>query len=146
MKNLLTKILPILLIISFLAIKNCTNSPQKIPNNSASTASPTMPSATTKSSSESSRNPEIPQKVYDVFNYVRANHQAMDGYVGGRHFGNFEGNLPNNDAAGNKINYQEWDVNPHLEHKNRGTERLITGSDGRAYFTNNHYQSFTEIK
>ena len=94
---------------------------------------------------ETRHNPEIPDKVYEVYNYIKEHHQAPEGIVGGRRFGNFEKKLPLTDDHGRRISYQEWDVNPHLQHKNRGTERIITGSDGRAYYTNNHYQSFTEI-
>lgn len=88
----------------------------------------------------------IPQKALDVLAYVRQNKGPMDGYVGGRRFGNFENHLPRQDATGRQIDYQEWDVNPKLKGRNRGTERLITGSDGRAWFTNDHYNTFTEVK
>ncbi|MBO0950208.1 ribonuclease domain-containing protein [Fibrella forsythiae] len=87
----------------------------------------------------------IPQKVYDVLTYVRANKRAMDGYVGGRRFGNYENHLPRSDTDGKSIQYQEWDVNPKIQGKNRGTERLITGSDGRAWYTTDHYNTFTEV-
>jgi len=29
---------------------------------------------------------------------------------------------------------------------NRGPERIVTGSDGRAYYTSDHYTTFTEMK
>ena len=29
--------------------------------------------------------------------------------------------------------------------RSRGPERLITGSNGTAYYTNNHYRTFTKI-
>ncbi|HEY0111219.1 MAG TPA: ribonuclease domain-containing protein, partial [Fibrella sp.] len=78
--------------------------------------------------------------------YVRANNRAMDGYVGGRRFGNFENHLPRSSTDGKPIRYQEWDVNPKIQGRNRGTQRLITGSDGRAWYTNDHYNSFVEVK
>jgi len=28
---------------------------------------------------------------------------------------------------------------------NRGAERIVTGSDGRAWYTGDHYQHFTEM-
>ncbi len=87
----------------------------------------------------------IPKKVYEVLKYIRKNNTAPDGYVGGRKFGNFENLLPKKDGNGRRINYQEWDVNPKKQGRNRGAERLITGSDGKAYFTKNHYKSFVEI-
>lgn len=87
----------------------------------------------------------IPSKVYQVLKYIRENGSAPNGYVGGRKFGNYENLLPKKEPNGRRINYQEWDVNPKKQGKNRGAERLITGSDGKAYFTNNHYKSFVEI-
>lgn len=88
----------------------------------------------------------VPQKVYEVLTYVHENGRAMNGYAGGRRFGNFENLLPKTDASGRSIQYREWDVNPKIRGQNRGTERLITGSDNRAYFTNDHYNSFTEVQ
>ena len=87
----------------------------------------------------------VPNKALRVLKYVRENGEAMSGYVGGRRFGNFENLLPKKDASGRKIDYQEWDVNPKMQGKNRGAERLITGSDGKAYYTSDHYRSFVEI-
>jgi ribonuclease T1 len=91
-------------------------------------------------------NRAIPQKVFDVLRYIKANNHAMDGYVGGREFTNRERVLPQQDAQGNDINYQEWDVNRKVQGQNRGTERICTGSDGRSWYTNDHYRTFTEIK
>ena len=88
----------------------------------------------------------IPAKVYTALAYIRANGRAPEGYVGGRRFGNFENHLPRQSTDGKSINYQEWDVNPKVQGQNRGAERLITGSDGRAYYTSDHYNSFTELK
>ena len=91
-------------------------------------------------------NNAIPPKVFKVLDYIKKNGEAMDGYVGGRNFQNRERQLDIKDASGRKIQYQEWDVNPKKQGKNRGAERLVTGSDGRAWYTNDHYQSFVEIK
>ena len=88
----------------------------------------------------------IPEKALKVLKYVRENGVGMSGYAGGRRFGNFEGLLPKKDASGKRIDYQEWDVNPKVQGKNRGTERLITGSDGKGYFTNDHYGSFLLVE
>ena len=118
----------------------------------ASSTSPSPVSPTQKESpannnpNDNSSNTGIPQKVYDVLKYIRANHRAMDGYVGGRVFTNREKIVPQTDDNGNPIDYQEWDVNPKVQGQNRGTERILTGSDGRAWYTNDHYQTFKEIK
>jgi ribonuclease T1 len=52
--------------------------------------------------------------------------------------------LKNN--KGIKIKYFEWDVNPKIKGKNRGTERLVTDNEGKAYYTNNHYKTFILIE
>ena len=87
----------------------------------------------------------VPPYVYEVLAYVRANNRPMPGYVGGRRFGNFEKHLPRSGTNGEPIRYQEWDVNPKTRGRNRGTERLITGSDQRDWYTNDHYNTFTEL-
>jgi guanyl-specific ribonuclease Sa len=53
--------------------------------------------------------------------------------------------LPKTDAAGKPITYREWDVNPYQKGVNRGAERVVTGSDGKSYYTNDHYGTFTPI-
>jgi guanyl-specific ribonuclease Sa len=92
----------------------------------------------------------VPSKVGDVLRYIDEHGQAPPGFVGGRVFTNDgrsgEEVLPRIDADGDAIGYHEWDVNRRVPGKNRGTERLITGSDGGAYFTNNHYKTFIVIR
>ncbi|MEO6602124.1 MAG: ribonuclease domain-containing protein [Polyangiaceae bacterium] len=53
--------------------------------------------------------------------------------------------LPETDSAGNTIRYREWDVNRYQPGVNRGPERLVTGSDGSAYYTGDHYGTFVRI-
>jgi ribonuclease T1 len=91
-------------------------------------------------------NENIPSKVYDVVAYIKKYNKAPDNYVGGRQFMNYEKILPQVDENGNKIKYREWDVNPKIEGKNRGKERLVSSEDGIFYYTNDHYQSFIEVK
>ncbi len=95
---------------------------------------------------ERRNNGGVPQKAKSVSEYVRENGRAMEGYVGGRRFQNREKLLPQKDSHGKRIYYREWDVNPRIKGKNRGAERICTGSDGRSWYTNDHYKSFTEIK
>ena len=88
----------------------------------------------------------VPAKVARVLKHIDETGEAPKNYVGGRHFGNFEGQLPKRDKKGKTIKYQEWDVNPKIPGKNRGAERLITGSDGSAHYTADHYKSFKKIR
>lgn len=91
------------------------------------------------------RGSAIPANALQVLAYIRAHHEAPPGYEGSRRFGNYEKVLPQADANGRRIQYQEWDVHPHLEHVNRGAERIVTGSDDRAWYTGDHYAHFTEM-
>ena len=59
--------------------------------------------------------------------------------IGGDYFGNYEGLLPK--AKGRK--YTECDVN--YEGGYRGSERIIFSNDGLIYYTNDHYQTFTQL-
>jgi len=88
----------------------------------------------------------FPDKVLKVLKFVDENGEAMDNYEGGRTFGNFEKRLPQTDEKGRRIKYREWDVNPLRPGVNRGAERLVTGSDGSAYYTEDHYATFKKIR
>ena len=88
----------------------------------------------------------VPSAARETLAYIRQHGYAAPGYVGGRVFGNYEGALPRYDARRRRIQYREWDVHPMAEHRNRGAERLVTGSDGRAWYTDDHYRTFTEVK
>lgn len=59
--------------------------------------------------------------------------------IGGDHFGNYEGLLP--DANGRK--YTECDVNYSGGY--RGSERIIFSNDGLIYYTGDHYKTFTQL-
>jgi dienelactone hydrolase len=88
----------------------------------------------------------VPERALKMLEYVDQHGDAPDGYEGGRTFGNFERRLPLNDAQGRRIKYREWDVNPLRSGVNRGPERLVTSSDGSAYFTGDHYRTFQKIR
>jgi len=89
---------------------------------------------------------KIPAKVFETLRYVETFHEPKAGYVGGRIFHNYEKLLPLKTADAINIDYQEWDVNPKENQRNRGPERLITGNDKSAWYTSNHYKSFIKIK
>jgi len=64
---------------------------------------------------------------------------APDMSIGGDRFGNYEGLLP--DAKGRT--WYECDAN--YKGKKRGAERVVFSSDGLFYYTDDHYESFTEM-
>jgi guanyl-specific ribonuclease Sa len=92
----------------------------------------------------------VPQRARAVADIVRQTGQSMPGYKGGRAFRNDARGggqqLPSTDAVGNGISYREWDVNPLRPGFDRGPERVVTGSDGSAYYTADHYQTFVPIE
>jgi ribonuclease T1 len=92
----------------------------------------------------------IPEKVGTVLRQIDEHDAAPAGYEGGRVFHNAgrdgEQALPRMDTNGRSIAYREWDVNPKVPGVNRGAERLITGSDGSAYYTSDHYRTFTKVR
>ena len=59
--------------------------------------------------------------------------------IGGDRFGNYEGLLP--EADGRK--YTECDVN--YEGGYRGGERIVFSNDGLIFYTNDHYETFTQL-
>jgi guanyl-specific ribonuclease Sa len=90
--------------------------------------------------------PGVPAKVAEVLRHTDETGEPLPGYEGGRSFGNHEHLLPDRDAEGRPTRYHEWDVNPHERGVNRGPERLVTGSDGSAYYTPDHYRTFIKIR
>jgi guanyl-specific ribonuclease Sa len=58
----------------------------------------------------------------------------------GANHGNYEGNLPKVDAAGNPIIYKEYYLPKSPGETTKwGTNRLVVGSDGNAYASTTHY-------
>lgn len=68
------------------------------------------------------------------------------GTKGGGTWDNKGNPLPPIDSAGNPIRYREWDMNPKVPCQPRDAERIVTGSDGSAWYTNDHYQTFQRIR
>lgn len=55
--------------------------------------------------------------------------------IGGDYFGNYEGNLPEDNE------YHECDIDT-LGKKSRGAKRLVYSDDGYIYYTEDHYETF----
>ena len=58
--------------------------------------------------------------------------------IGGDHFGNYEGLLPED------TNYIECDIDT-MGAKKRGAKRMIFSEEGYIYYTDDHYESFTQL-
>lgn len=63
-----------------------------------------------------------------------------DAAIGGDRFGNREGLLPKEKGR----TYTECDLNTNDENS-RGAERLVFSNDGLYFYTDDHYETFTEI-
>jgi ribonuclease T1 len=99
-----------------------------------------------KRSSEYKLPEGVPEKVARVLAHIDKYNKPPKGYVGGRTFTNRERRLPQADRDDKPIKYREWDVNRKVRGRNRGPERLVTGSDGSAYYTSDHYITFKKIR
>ena len=60
--------------------------------------------------------------------------------IGGDNFGNREGLLPNDDGR----KYTECDIDT-LGYGSRGARRLVFSNDGLYFYTDDHYESFSEV-
>lgn len=81
------------------------------------------------------------KKAYDVLDYVDAHDGAPpQGYEGGKLFGNNERLLPTD------TQYREHDINPLVDPRRRGLERLVVGANKSAWYTLDHYESFRRMR
>ena len=60
--------------------------------------------------------------------------------IGGDRFGNYEEKLPQKDGR----TYTECDIDT-LGEKSRGAKRIIFSSDGLIFYTDDHYETFTQL-
>jgi guanyl-specific ribonuclease Sa len=104
------------------------------------------PSAPVPAQAQAAPQDSIPAHVRQTLAYVQKHGYAPPGYVGGRIFGNYEGLLPRYNVRRKRIEYREWDVHPKAEGRTRGGERLVTGDDGRVWYSRDHYRTFSEVK
>ena len=72
----------------------------------------------------------------------------INGYAGNRAWGKTvkpgDAVLPQYTTAGGAITYTEYDIHPYTG-ANRGSDRVVIGSDGNKYYTGDHYGHFRRI-
>ncbi|MEV6554847.1 ribonuclease domain-containing protein [Nocardia sp. NPDC051756] len=91
----------------------------------------------------------IPQRAWDTLARIDAGAWPPNdgsGTKGGGTWSNREGTLPSTDSAGRRIAYQEWDVNIKKPGQSRDAERIVTGNDKSAWYTGDHYATFTRMR
>jgi len=93
-----------------------------------------------ENASRASQDSDVPQKARDLLRILQDRQGVpLPGYVGGRDFKNRERRLPPG-------RYREYDVNPKTRGHSRDAERiLIEQRTGKAYYTGDHYQTFTPL-
>lgn len=95
-------------------------------------------------------NVKIPTRARDTLRHIDRTGYPPKGVEGGRTYKNDgrQGSqiLPPRTRSGKPIKYQEWDVSLPKNKGGRGKERLITGSDGSAWYSNDHYLNCTRIR
>lgn len=81
-----------------------------------------------------------PLKAQDLLKRLQERDGApLPGYIGGRDFQNRERRLP-------RGRYREYDVNPKIRGRSRDAERLVIEQrTGKAYYTGDHYRTFTPL-
>ncbi|CAM3036093.1 ribonuclease domain-containing protein [Prescottella defluvii] len=113
----------------------------------AATAKPTAPKPGATSSV--AKNSAVPDYVWTTLAAIDAGGWPpadSPGTQGGRTFGNHEGRLPATSDGGRKVRYQEWDVNRKRDGRGRDAERIVTGDDGSAWYTSDHYETFVRMR
>ncbi|MEU5763562.1 ribonuclease domain-containing protein [Nocardia sp. NPDC047648] len=92
----------------------------------------------------------VPERAYVTLREIDAGRWPgsanAPGTKGGERWQNRGGGLPAADGSGKLITYQEWDVNPKQSGRSRDAERIVTGSDGSAWYTGDHYKTFTRMR
>ncbi|MEV5651626.1 ribonuclease domain-containing protein [Nocardia sp. NPDC052254] len=92
----------------------------------------------------------VPGHAYDTLTEIDAGRWPgsanAPGTKGGDQWMNRSGTLPKTDSSGKTLSYREWDVNPKQPGHTRDAERIVTGSDGSAYYTGDHYKTFTRMR
>ncbi len=88
----------------------------------------------------------VPSYALDVLAMIDETGEPPPGFVGGRRFENRERLLPERSEGGARVRYREYDVHEDDPDTSRGPERLVVGDDRSAYYTDDHYDSFTRIR
>ncbi|MFC9514146.1 ribonuclease domain-containing protein [Nocardiaceae bacterium NPDC056970] len=113
-----------------------------------SSAAAAAKATTTTSTTATQRASGVPQAAWATLAAIDAGRWPPDdapGTQGGRTFGNHEGRLPAA-VGGQTVRYQEWDVNRKQSGRGRDAERIVTGSDGSAWYTDDHYETFARMR
>lgn len=106
----------------------------------------TNPVSPTVSPASPNQSQTVPQKAWDVLNYLKThNWHPMSNYKGGREYAN-DGRDGSQVLPSNGNTYWEFDINPKIKGVDRGGERIVTDKSGSTWYTSNHYQTFIQME
>lgn len=93
---------------------------------------------------------ELPENIKDSYDKYQTsgwkNHKDQTpGTKAGKIYENDPPKLPTKDKNGNNLTYREYDVNNKLPGQSRDGERFVRDNNGKTYYTDDHYDTFTEI-
>ncbi|MGF6880634.1 ribonuclease T1 [Nocardia sp. GAS34] len=91
----------------------------------------------------------IPDRAWQTLKLIDAGEWPPNdgsGTKGGTTWTDREGSLPRTGANGNPVHYTEWDVNEKQPGQTRDAERIVTGDDGTAWYTGDHYARFCQMR
>ncbi|MGH4034051.1 ribonuclease domain-containing protein [Actinomycetota bacterium Odt1-20B] len=94
-------------------------------------------------------NGTVPDRAWQTLQLIDAGQWPPEdgsGTHGGATWPNREQTLPVTDASGNRIQYQEWDVNRKQPGHARDAERIVTGSTGTAWYTPDRFRTFNQMR
>lgn len=132
-----------------LALRGGTDSGSGTAQSVAASAT-AKPTAKAGNASAVSRVAGVPERAYQTLVEIDAGRwpdsAGAPGTKGGDQWMNRDGTLAKTDSSGKTITYKEWDVNPKKRGQSRDAERIVTGSDGSAYYTGDHYETFTRMR
>ena len=102
-----------------------------------------------KTQSKKDSDTKVPQKAKDALEKIDKDPEAyLEDYYGGVEFNNRpntklgETEIPNE----NITIYTEYDINPYKYGKPRVLERIVTGLDGSAWYTPDHYKTWYQMR
>lgn len=155
-RRMLASVLGVIVLLAVVALtwwvdgQNTTDAdPAAAPVSGVSAAAPES-GASERSRTAGRPSSDVPARVQQTLDYIDAGDwpEAANapGTHGGDTFRNAEGRLPKKTSTGTRITYQEWDVNAKQPGRGRDAERIVTGSNGSAYYTLDHYATFTTIR
>ena len=96
----------------------------------------------------------LPTYADETLQFLKGNNFTVSkqGYSGGRIYKNdtvkfpLGQKLPDSTSTQQPIIYKEWDVSPNIQGVSRSSERIVSGSNGSIYYTNDHYITFIKLQ